>query len=100
MSKFSLKQIVADMTLIGIETEKVPCMSYKLVHGWTKEQFENKIKNLLLAYPIKAQNSDWYPGTPTDDEEDWGFYICPVDPTQWEEEDFDMSIMFEEIFWC
>jgi hypothetical protein len=55
---------------------------------------------VLLQFPIKPQDDAWMPGTPTGNMDDHGFYICPVDLDQWDEDDFDMFISFGEIHWC
>ena len=80
----SIQQILDALNAAGIQTNPIPHMSYGITHSLHKDVFENTIKNVLLHFPIKAQNPDWYPGNPdSSDPSCYGFYICPIDGDEW-----------------
>lgn len=96
----SLEQIVAAIRLRGFTVVAIPHMSYSLEHSYTKEEFQTIIKDVLEQFEVIPQDEDWYPGSPTNDPDHWGFYIRPQYMDLWEEGDFDMAIHFDGIYWC
>lgn len=47
---------------------------------------------VVTKFRCRPQHPDWYPGTPTKHEDDMGWYICPINPDEWDVGDFDMLI--------
>lgn len=97
----SINDIVESMRQSGIAAEAIPNrMTYKLTHNLSKSDFEQTIRGLLGQWSLNPQRADWMPGSPTGNDEDWGFYVYPKFPDDWEEGDFDLCIAFDEIYWC
>ena len=99
-TKLSINNIFEKLNEFGIKSKETPHCYSVLYHHFCQEDFENIVRIVLLQFPIKPQDDAWMPGTPTGNMDDHGFYICPVDLDQWDEDDFDMFISFGEIHWC
>jgi len=84
----------------GIITKYVPHNCVTLTHNLSTEQFDKIINDMMVSHNLKPQNPDWFPGSPTGSSEDFGYYVCPVDPDQYDEGDFDMCISITEIQYC
>jgi hypothetical protein len=80
--------------------------SYLLTHYKTNDEFDKIIIAICVHMNLEPQDDKWFPGSPTDSEEtmaddnDFGYYVCPVDPEEYDGNDFDMFISKAEITWC
>ena len=72
----------------------------KLHHNLDEEEFNKVVIDIMDDLALKGQDDNWIPGTPTGDQADWGFYVCPIIPSSWELGDFDMLITMTELFIC
>ena len=70
-----------------------------LEHKLSVDEFDNLVMTLMVHHGLQPQNPDWFPGTPTGDPEDFGYYICPITNEDWDEGQFDMVIMYDSIDW-
>lgn len=71
-----------------------------LVHEFSEEVFSELIRELMDIQQLKGQHDEWLPGNPTKDPEDLGFYLCPINPEEWELGDFDMLIQTDIVWVC
>lgn len=72
----------------------------KLNHTFDRDDFNELITEIIAELQLKGQNDNWLPGTPTKDPADWGFYVCPIHPDDWDMGDFDMLIQSDVIYCC
>ena len=61
-------------------------------HEFADEHFNEIIREAMSDLQLKGQDDNWLPGNPTNDPDDFGFYLCPINPDDWEMGDFDMLI--------
>ena len=95
-----IEDIIDSLKLNGIECSFIPHNSFKLEHSLNAVQFDQLIKAIVKHHNLKPQHKDWFPGTCTGDSSDFGYYVCPVIHDQYEEDDFDMCIMPDAVYFC
>ena len=71
-----------------------------LEHELTDDEFDKLILAMMPHHELKPQNPEWFPGTPTGDPEDFGYYVCPINPSDWNCGDFDMVITKVLVNWA
>lgn len=91
--------IINTLNMNEVKTHKSLTGDYIIVHNKTQQQFDKLIKELCVHHGLKAQHSDWFPGTPTGHVDDFGYYVCPIEPDE-EVGDFDMVITMGHISYC
>lgn len=96
----TIGQILDTLKLNGIELVGTNSSEFFLVHNLSVDEFENLVFVLMIHHELQPQDPDWCPGTPTNDPADYGYYICPIKPTDWDNGDFDMLITTDSITWC
>lgn len=100
VKQLCIRDIIDALRLNGIECEYVPHTSYTLSHSLPTHQFDELIKAIAVHFNLKPQNPNWFPGTCTGDQSDFGYYVCPANHDQYEEGDFDMCIANDAVYYC
>ena len=98
----NIEQIFDTLELNGIEvTDAIVAADYVTInHNLSVDEFENLIMVLATHHYLQPQDPDWFPGTPTGDPVDYGYYVCPITAKDWYEGDFNMLITTDAIHWC
>lgn len=64
------------------------------------EQLDSVLRQVMEEFHLKAQDPQWMPGTPTGEEADTGYYICPINDGEWEGGHFDMMVIVSGLTYC
>ena len=96
--------LVNKLEQTGIVCTKLPAPGgYALQHNKTVEQMNISIGSIMIDIDLTPQNPDWLPGTPTGDNEDWGWYLYGKDFEDFNSNEFSevgILITMTELEWC
>jgi hypothetical protein len=92
-----IESILVTMALNGISSIKEDRCAYSLTHTLSESEFDKTIKTIKIHHNLKSQFND---SCPTNIDDEWGYYLQPVDSKEYDEEDdFCMMITMREIVW-
>ena len=94
------KNVVRMLQDANVEVQLTASGNYTLSHTLTSQEFDVVVKHIMTALNLKPQHVDWCPGSPTGDDFDNGYYVCPVEPREFDGDDFNMVIQNDFVSWC
>ncbi len=98
MSSSIVDQLASSLTTHGINVISISDGNYSLAHHLTPEQFHEIVLPIFAELNLKPQDDSWMPGTPTGDQEDFGYYVCSEESdTEWT---LDIFVTNNTIYWC
>jgi hypothetical protein len=96
----TLERLIAGLCTKGISIYSDDGFNLKIKSPPSISEFDFIVCAIMREFKLRPQSTEYsFPGTPTGDVEDFGWYLQPYDPSTWEEGDFRLFLNMYMISW-